>query len=577
MFFIVYFLYFFILNRYILIFQEQNQLFRFSKTYFLDFLSAPGGISEYTGAFLTQFFLFPPAGPLILTLTGFAAFALSYYILKIKGIKGLFYSLVPVLLLAGLHSHYLYKIASSTGFILSLGYFALYISPGSIKSRYLMLIIGWPVLFYISGSYAFLASILCLIHELLYNKGRSRFLTSALIIILACTAQYLFSNIIFFMSSDSNHIYLIPVFSKSSFKYILILLLIYFPLILVIKNLIPGELKIKGKVLIPEGSLKSLLAGIFLIIILSGILFRTAYNRKTEILLGMDHYIQCSEWQKVLDLSSMFPDTNRLVMYFTNLSLYNTGQMGDNLFKYPQAGSSGLRLDWKPNGSTAFFGCGLFYQLGSTNEAYRWAFEAMVAIGPNPRSMKIMAATCLINDELPLAGKYLRLLNQSLFYRKWAQQYGKMLSDTYLIDSDPVLAKNRTLLVHSDFFAANLNLYALLVNYPENKMAYDYLLASLLLDRNLKGFSRVITDISNYNYKKLPVSYEEALIFYSSFEKQNFIPEGFSLSQETIEKFRNYAETFSRYSDTPSLLEKELKLKYGSTYWYYLHKGNTDF
>jgi hypothetical protein len=356
-------------------------------------------------------------------------------------------------------------------------------------------------------------------------------------------------------------------------------LLLYLPIILLSKKLLQHFVKSKATIPSKEHPLRKNFGGAVIIVIISGLIFRFAYDRKTELLLGMDHFIQSSRWESVLELSKSYPDTNRLVIYFTNLSLYKAGQLGDRMFEYPQAGSKGLWLDWKRDGTTAFFGCELFYELGYTNEAYRWAFEAMVAKGPNPRSLKLLAATSLINDDFALAGKYLRILNQSLFYRGWAQHYKALLSDPFLLDKDPGLSRNRMLLTRSDFFANNnnLNLHALLVNHPENRMAYEYFMASLLLERNLKEFSEMISNISNYGYTRLPVCYEEALIFQSSFEKRNFIPEGFVLNQQTVKRFRDFAETYVRYNDKPALMEKELKRKHGSTFWYYLHNDRSNY
>lgn len=578
-FFSLYFLYFLILNRFIMFFQEQSQLFRFSKSYFSDFLHKPGGISEYAGEFLTQFFLFPVAGPIILTIIAFILFIIAAYILKKHGIKGIFYSLVPVLLLAGLHSNYLYKISYSIGLILSLSHFSLHISLKNSVLRYLNLFLGWLLLYYISGGYAYLSVIMCLIHGLFAEKGRIRFLTILLIIFLSVMTPYISSRFIFYIPNDKAVFYSIPFFINPPARYILIILLLYLPLTMMSEKLLPGLFKSPVGTVSHEPGFKKNLAGIIIIGIISALLFLSAYDRKTGLLLGMDHFIQRSEWKNVLGLSKSYPDTNRLVMYFTNLALYKTGQLADHMFEYPQAGSKGLWLDWKRDGATAFFGCELFYELGYTNEAYRWAFEAMVAKGPNPRSLKLLAATSLINDDFTLAGKYLRILNQSLFYRKWAQHYRNILSDPFLLEKDPDLSRNRMLLNHTDFFAGNnnLNLRDLLINHPENRMAYDYFMASLLLDRNLKGFSEMISNLHYYGYTRLPVHYEEALIFQSSFEKQDFIPEGFVLSQETVKRFRDFAETYVRHSDKPALMEKELKRKHGTTFWYYLHNDRPDY
>jgi len=576
-FFLAFFLYFFILNRYILLFQEQNQLFRFSKTYFADFLSRPGGISEYAGEFLTQFFLFPVAGPIILSFVAFLIFIVTVYIFEKHNIKGIIYSFIPVLFMAGLHSHYLFKIGFSFGFLFSVVHFALFISLKNNRLRYLSLGLGLPVLFFVSGGYALFSAVLCLLHELLYNKGKLRLLTSSIIIILAAIIPYLSSNIIFFIPTNDSDLYLIPFFIKPPLRYILILFLIYFPLALIIKRFLPDNFKYTGKVFSQKTHFKTSLAGVFVIIIISVVIFRITYDRKTELLLGMDHYSQSSEWERVLELSDVYPDTNRLVMFYTNLAHYKTGDLSNHLFEYPQVGREGLWLDWKPDGTTSFFGCNFLYDLGYTNEAYRWAFEAMVANGPNPRSMKLLATTSLLNNDLPLARKYLWFLDQSLFYRRWAKHYNEMVSDPFLITVDPVLSLNRTTQVHTDFFANNnfTNIHSLLINNPGNKMAFEYFMASFLLEGDLKGFSSLIGNIKNYDYKRLPVNYEEALIFYSSYEKQNFVPEGFSLSQETIKRFQNFAATFVRYETNPVTREKELKRKFGNTYWYYLHTNET--
>ncbi len=77
-FFMACFLYFVIFNRYLLAYQEQLQLFRFDWNYFTGYLAKPGGLAEYIGAFFIQFYLNPVIGAFIVTLTGIAAYALSW-------------------------------------------------------------------------------------------------------------------------------------------------------------------------------------------------------------------------------------------------------------------------------------------------------------------------------------------------------------------------------------------------------------------------------------------------------------------------------------------------------------------
>jgi hypothetical protein len=322
-------------------------------------------------------------------------------------------------------------------------------------------------------------------------------------------------------------------------------------------------------------NLTNMLASTFIFAFMGFGVYKYAYNKRAEIMLGIDHHVQRAEWEKVLKLSDRYPDLNRLVIYYTNLALYKTGCMSNKMFSYPQIGVNGLRLRWEPN-SSSFFGGEIFYYLSYTNEAYRWAFEALVAKGLNPRSLKRLVITSITNGDSAIAKKYIYQLNQTLFYRKWAQHYNTYLSDPELAEKDLEISRNRALLIHSDFFsnANSMNLDDLLFNHPENKMAYEYLMASLLLEKNLDEFARIILKIKDYGYIKIPAHFEEALLFYNSYENKNIMPQGFSFRAETVRSFQDYATTYNTYANNRAAAAKELKKKYGKTYWYYLQFNN---
>ncbi|HBG53997.1 MAG TPA: hypothetical protein DDW70_07295, partial [Rikenellaceae bacterium] len=62
------FLYFGLMYPHHLHYQEQFQLFLTTPAFFLEMAAKPGGISDYLGSFLTQFFLFSWAGAAIIAL-----------------------------------------------------------------------------------------------------------------------------------------------------------------------------------------------------------------------------------------------------------------------------------------------------------------------------------------------------------------------------------------------------------------------------------------------------------------------------------------------------------------------------
>jgi hypothetical protein len=245
------------------------------------------------------------------------------------------------------------------------------------------------------------------------------------------------------------------------------------------------------------------------------------------------------------------------------------------MFNYPQIGQQGLRLKWQRN-LNLFFGGEVFSQLAYNNESIHWAFESLVAKGMNPRSLKKLAVGFTVNGNYDIAGKYLSLLDRTLFYRKWAERHIRYLYNPDLGEEDPEITQYRDLLVRSNFFSEvnGLNLQDLLKSHPENRMAYEYLLASLLLDRNLDVFAKVVLDLKYHGYSRMPLHIEEALIFYNFYEHQKVIPEGYSFSQETINRFNDYARTYTMFRTDRKVAAYELGKKYGNTYWYYLQFHN---
>ena len=145
-----------------------------------------------------------------------------------------------------------------------------------------------------------------------------------------------------------------------------------------------------------------------------------------DMMLGVDHYAQIEQWDKILRISEKYEGYNTLMIYYTNLALYNTGKLLDNMFDYPQIGSQGLRLRWQRN-LNLFFGGEVFSQLSYNNESIHWAFESLVAVGMNPRSLKKLSVGFYVNGNDEIAEKYLSILKKTLFYRKWAQQHIRYL------------------------------------------------------------------------------------------------------------------------------------------------------
>jgi hypothetical protein len=308
------------------------------------------------------------------------------------------------------------------------------------------------------------------------------------------------------------------------------------------------------------------------------LIINRVYDYKTELIFGIDQKIQEDRWDQALKLSSRYPENDLLILYFTNLALYKTGQLGERLFHYDQVGPSGLFLEWKSSDVINMYGSEIFYQLGYMNEAYRWTFGAMVINGPSPRLLKKLILTSIINKRYAAAQKYLNLLNQSMFYRKWANHYQKYVTNPDLTAQDEEITVKRQFLIHNDFFAGEDNTYLgltkLLENHPDNKMAFEYYMVSLLLDKDVIAFAENIEHIKNFDYKEIPVHFEEAMLWYMGYSKKNIIPEGFVIRQSTIQRFKEYAGAYNSNFGNPDQMARNLQKSFGTTFWFYYHFNN---
>jgi hypothetical protein len=130
-------------------------------------------------------------------------------------------------------------------------------------------------------------------------------------------------------------------------------------------------------------------------------------------------------------------------------------------------------------------------------------------------------------------------------------------------------------LIQTDFVAgsndSDIGLKQLLENHPDNRMAFEYYMSSLLLDKNLIAFAANIERIKDFGYKEIPVHYEEALLIYMGYAKKNVVPQGYGIRKVTVQRFKDYAKAYSSRSGTPETAAQYFNKSYGNTYWFYLH------
>jgi len=242
------------------------------------------------------------------------------------------------------------------------------------------------------------------------------------------------------------------------------------------------------------------------------------YNPKTIELLDYDLLVRANRWEQIIrKAEKQQPDLPQSVCA-TNLALGMTNQMGSRASEFFQNGPEGLFPPFRKDPFSTLTTAEVYFQLGLTNTAQRYYFEAMEA-APNYkkscRCIRRLAETNLINGQYGVARKYLHILEKTLFYRKWAQRTLSMIeTGEASIMKHPLYGRLRRMRLNEDFLYSDQEIDKicgrLLMQNHENVLAMQYMLLYPLLENNYNKFVQYMHLVR----KEVPYNQE-----FASFEK----------------------------------------------------------
>jgi hypothetical protein len=573
--------------RYHLHFEEQLRLFLVTWDFFLSKICNPGGLSGYLGGFLTQFYFLSFAGPLIITLVLLAIQQVTRQILlKVNPNYILFpLSFIPSLYSAMILCDEFYPLSGTIGFLIALLSFWFYINIKSDRNRFISGLILLPLIYWLAGGSYLMLLMLILVFELTsyFNPGKKIVKNPGMVENIEPASIYKLWFLLAFLILAAG----IPLLVR---KYLLFqplgstfLTEFYYDIRGLIPNTIPllFGIPIVLIIIVSLYNLKEkynrtalyIQTGILLIICFFG--FKVWANFNAEEIMTYDYLVRNKNWNKVLEYNEKKPPQNFLSLAMLNLALAKTGLMGEKMFNYDQHGIDGLFLAFDKMGYTSpLMGNEIFYHLGLINASQKYVFEAMEII-PNKdksaRTIKRLAETNLINGDYKVAEKYLSLLEKTTFYRKWAKDTMKYLFNEEMIKNHPDWGDKRKLLVKNDYFFDIVDIEAILKRmieeYPGNRMAFEYLMAFHMINKDLRNFVNCFPAIEKLNYMQVPLTYQEAMIYIILINKKNPIPNAHLYVNENVKtRMNSFIDTYSKYPDAMVRLRKD----FWGTYWYYL-------
>ncbi len=544
--------------RYHLHFQEQYQLFEWTGAYFADVARVPGGLADWLGRCITQFFYHAPAGAALLAVLYCGVQLAVWAACRRKTLFTYVLSFIPALLLVVFFCDDNALAGAIVALALPLAVAALCQRVASRRGRWILELILLPVLYMACGPLGILFAVAAVCREVADGDGKPWLFALGMLAVAAVTVlvawrlfPYPFNRLVQGIHYHRFHNILPGLLYAAAVAAALVVLV--------------SCLKVRKP-------LKGIVAPALLFVVLAaaGVFatLRIADPVKEEW-MHYDFMVRMQMWNRILQQADRKNPDNPKTVSCLNLALAKTGRLAENQFSYFQNGPEGLIPGFKGDFTNPVSTGEIFWHLGMVNTAQRYAFEAQESIPDFQKSARFyrrLAETNLVNGDTLVAMKYLKVLEHTTFYRSWARETAALVADGTLFEKRPELAQVREFrLKEHDFFFSDTEMDSMLgvlhVEHPENRMALDYLLSWCLLRKDLTRFAECLQMVDT---KPLPQTYQEALLLLWVFTHQDFngLPE--SIAPVNVQRINRFmADANSGKS------EAVMKAAYGNTYWFY--------
>ncbi|MBC8005483.1 MAG: hypothetical protein H7X84_08405 [Verrucomicrobia bacterium] len=309
----------------------------------------------------------------------------------------------------------------------------------------------------------------------------------------------------------------------------------------------------------------------FLGVLTGGIAINANFN--LEKILSLDSETYFGNTERVIELSQKYQLKDRRATYFTNMALSQKGVLPEYLLDYYQPSYYGLILPVMPdeNWQSIFVSNEVFFLMGDMNLAQHSVMlgNTFSPFQRSSRMIKRLAEINMINGDSAAAGKYLHLLQNTLFHKKWAENRQRInhasTSVQWLAEKQKQIPHADTLRKSNDYVPS---LSFLVEQNPTNIIALDYLLCHYLLNKDLDSFVKAYEQYGKGINRSVPSVYSEALLIHlfsikASAEKTA----EYSINPQKIKDFIDYTQLYGQKQGDLKAMEK----RFGKSYWFYFH------
>jgi len=568
-------------------------------TFFLTFLSYPGGPLEYLSAFLSQLFYYSWAGALVVTVQAWLLSVCMGYLLKatkLLRIRWLCF-ILPILLLI-LYTQYAYHFATTLAFLTALLITCLYLKMTLSRTTavgYLSTFLSLSViLYYLAGGAFQLFAVVCAIYELIF---RSRWKTSLFYLLSAAVIPYVVGLLIFRVSIIDAFCNLLPfswkiLYYETRTRGVTIVYLLYLlpPLTLLVFGLwqiLRKRLRFVKSQNNKEHRKNHRLAKIFswyrhspklrwiiellLLLAIAGSAAFLSSDDNLKSQFEVDYYAYHKMWPELL-MSARRNPTNAFVVHAVNRALYHTGRLGYEMFSWPQDPDYLFLTD--PAYKWIYWqSADVYLDIGLINIAENAFTECLEGLGDRPMVLQRLALINMVKGNIGSARVYLGALSKTLFHADWARDYLARLRSDPNLSTDSRIQYLRSVSLEKDLPPISIHqenlLSWLLERNSQNRMAFEYLMALHLLKKHLSMFIRNIDRLKDFGYLELPRHYEEAALVYAAGTGKRVYLRGYKTNPLLQKRVEDFSQILRSYGTNKRAAYSEVVSKYRDTYFFY--------
>ena len=223
--------------------------------------------------------------------------------------------------------------------------------------------------------------------------------------------------------------------------------------------------------------------------------------------------------------------------------------------------------------------CDVFIELGQVNQAEKLASEILATRGYSGIVLERLAWINIIKAQNQTARVFLNILAQNLNYRKRAHALLSSLEHGLTPQQTAYVDRIRARMcpapkAEADLASIEATLTSALAYNPQNKMAFEYLMACYLMTRQLDKLVAHMDRLSELGYEGIPTLYEEAILILVGSQGRKVDLEKYPISQNTIERYTRFVELRKAMQpQNRQAVLNRLVAEYGRSYFFYFVFG----